>query len=374
MNCICIVHNYTEETFAGMSFHLANYLAKNGFNVLFISHKPQFNNPVKISDYSGFIHVYSWPYGRRPTGLRSFLWFSRLYIKYKPDKVIAHFVGSNIAALVSKILSFWHARTYVYYHTLSTQNIIDSKNGTVKHRLLLLRKKIYYNLFCDNIICPSNLAGKDFNKLFENKKGRLVNSKCRVILNPLVDRYIDGNFPGNENTEKISISYLGRLDPSKGINILISAFIKYQKEKQSKIILHFAGSGFLAEQIMASAKGHPNIIFEGHKKYSEVDEYIKGSDFIIIPSLSDNLPTVGIESLMNGVPLLLSTKTGLAEYLTDGVEGYLFAPSEQEIMNVFERVEKNISSHFNLSNNARKTYCDKFTIDRYCATMSKLLE
>jgi len=105
-----------------------------------------------------------------------------------------------------------------------------------------------------------------------------------------------------------------------------------------------------------------------------VDEYIKGSDFIIIPSLSDNLPTVGIESLMNGVPLLLSTKTGLAEYLTDGVEGYLFAPSEQEIMNVFERVEKNISSHFNLSKNARKTYCDKFTIDRYCATMSKLLE
>jgi len=371
MNCICIVHNYTTETFAGMSFHLANYLAKNGFNVLFVSHHPQFNIPVKISEYPGFLHIYSWPDGRRPTGLKSFLWFSRLYLKYRPNKVIAHFVGSNVAASASKLLSFWRAGTYVYYHTLSTQNIIDSKNSIIKYRLMLLRKKIFYNLFCDNIICPSGLAARDFNKLFENKR---ESSKCRVVLNPLADRHGEGKSSGKENSEEISISYLGRLDPSKGIITLISAFIKHQTEKQTKIKLYFAGSGCMERKILDSAKDCTNIIFEGNKKYSEVDEYIRKSDFMIIPSLSDNLPTVGLECLMNGVPLLLSTETGLAEYLTDGIEGYLFYPSEQGILDVFERVENNFSAHCCLGENAYKTYREKFTLETYCGQMLKILE
>ncbi|NMB64131.1 MAG: glycosyltransferase family 4 protein [Spirochaetes bacterium] len=370
LGCICIVHNYTTETFAGMSFHLAHYLANKGFNVLFISHKPQFNDSIKINEYPGFIHVYSWPYGKRPTGLKSFIWFSKLYLKYKPNKLIAHFIGSNIAAMISKILSFWNTHTYIYYHTLLTQNIIDSKYCIIKQRLLFFRKKLFYKMFCDNIICPSEMAKRDFNKLFENNRKI---SKCKVILNPLIDRYNEEKNYEKKNFEKISISFLGRLDPSKGVTELLYAFIKYYKENQTKITLYLAGSGQLENFVVDLAKKFPNIIFEGHKKYSEVDEFIRKSDFMIIPSLSDNLPTVGLESLMNGVPLLLSTETGLAEYITDGIEGFLFFPSEKGIMEVFKKVENNILSWENLSKNARNTFLDKFTMCKYCNKMLNII-
>lgn len=296
MKTVLIAHNYNKSTFANMSYQLAHHLANKGLRVIFISHKPFFEEIIKLKVGKGAIIVFSWPTKKRPVSIKDFLWFSKIYLKYKPKIVLGHFVGSNISILASKLLSFGKVKTYIYYHALSKQLSIDNSNTVNRKAFLFNRKKVFYKLFCDKIICPSELAKEDLNTHFNLHNGV-------VIPNPMEDRFIETNKRFDKNS--IIISYLGRLDGSKGIIDLVEAFKSYISEnKKTKLVLKIAGSGAKEESLKDKIKDSHNIEFYGSLAYKDVDDYINKSHFMIIPSKYDNLPTVGLESLMNACSLI----------------------------------------------------------------------
>ncbi|WP_431243023.1 glycosyltransferase family 4 protein [Flavobacterium sp. P21] len=170
MKTILIAHNYDENSFAAMSCNLANHLADKGNRVVFISHKPYFNEIQTIKKQKGEIIICSWPTENRPTSLKDVFWYCRLYFKYKPDVVLGHFVGANIAISLSKLLSFNNTKTFNYYHTLTGQISADWRGSRLKSTLLRYRKSIFYRFFCDAIICPSDLAKEDLRINFNLKK------------------------------------------------------------------------------------------------------------------------------------------------------------------------------------------------------------
>lgn len=364
MKTIVIAHNYSEISFAAMSYHFANYLASIGNKVIFISHKPYFEVEKTININSGSLIICSWSTQKRPTGIKDFVWYSKIHIKYKPDIIIGHFVGSNITILTSKILSFGKVKTFEYYHTLTKQLLADKPKVTLKQKLLFLRKKIFYNFFCDVLICPSELAEKDLENFFKSKKGL-------VLLNAMNDRF--------EKKSKISddlivISYLGRLDASKGVLDFIEAFTIYKQEfSNSKIILNIAGSGSQETLIIQKAKNNPAINFLGSLSYDLIDDYLNKSHFVIIPSKFDNLPTVGLEALMNKTPVLISNSTGLSEYLTDDKDSFKFDPNTYAMVSLFKKVENNFQNYEEMSKNARITFLEKFSINNYCESLFKIV-
>ncbi|WP_158727935.1 glycosyltransferase family 4 protein [Flavobacterium sp. I-STPA6A] len=364
MKTIVITHNYSEVSFAAMSYHLANYLAELGHQVVFISHHPYFPEKKIIAKGVGEIVVCSWPTTKRPTSLKDFLWYCKIHLKYKPDVIIGHFVGSNITILGSKVLSLGKTKTFDYYHTLTDQLLTDLKKVTLKQRLLFFRKKVFYSLFCDVVICPSELAKKDLALFHGIRKGT-------VVLNPMVDRFENKkNFPKNI----IIISYLGRLDASKGVIDLIEAYKEYKmKVTNSKVILRIAGTGSQAAKIKELVDNSLGIEYFGGLTYNCIDDYLNESHFTVIPSKFDNLPTVGLESIMNQTPLLISNTTGLADYLTDGKECFKFDSNIASMVALFGRVESNFDLQEQMSRNARITYLDKFSMKMYCDTFSKFL-
>src|SRR5688572_30240573 len=105
MKTILIAHNYTQNSFAFMSYSLAHFLANKGNKVIFISHKPFFQNSFKEDVSNGELLVYSWPTVNRPTTIKDILWFLKIYRKYRPDTIISHFVNVNITVSVSKMIS-----------------------------------------------------------------------------------------------------------------------------------------------------------------------------------------------------------------------------------------------------------------------------
>jgi glycosyltransferase involved in cell wall biosynthesis len=365
MKTIVIAHNYSEISFAAMSYHFAHYFANLGHRVVFISHNPYFSEKQILKINSGEIILCSWSTLKRPTSIRDFIWFSKIYMLYKPQIIIGHFVGSNITVLVSKILSLGKVKTVEYYHTLSDQILLDIKKVTLKHKLLVYRKKLFYKIFCDTLICPSLVAKEDLVDFFSIEKGV-------VLLNPMVDRFKEKiSIP----SDKVVISYLGRLDPSKGVIDLVQAFERYQKNNPaSKIILNIAGSGKQSEEIERMVTNIPSIHFHGRLAYDQIDEYLNNSSFTIIPSKFDNLPTVGIESLMNQTPVLISNTTGLTEYLEDGKDSFKFDSNVDAIEALFSRIESNSTSIEKMSLNARNTFLEKFSIANYCEDLSKIIE
>ena len=364
MKTIVIAHNYSESSFASMSFHLAHHLADSGNRVVFISHHPYFSEKQIRKEGKGEIIICSWPTEKRPTSFKDVFWFVKLYMEYKPDVVIGHFVGSNISVSVSKILSFGKVKTIEYYHTLSTQILEDFGKLSLKQRFFFIRKKIFYKLFCDVIICPSELAKKDLKEFYGIQKGF-------VVLNPMMDRLKGKTIL---SLASIIISYLGRLDASKGVADLIFAFEAYKmKCKDSKIILNMAGAGSQGATIRELVKNNPSIFFFGSLSYDKIDEYLNKSHFVVIPSKFDNLPTVGLESMMNQTPLLISTTTGLAQYLTEGKECFKFDPVVESMIELFEKVEQNFKLQEQMGSNARETFITLFNMKNYCNVFSKIV-
>ncbi|NBU81995.1 MAG: glycosyltransferase, partial [Flavobacteriaceae bacterium] len=243
-----------------------------------------------------------------------------------------------------------------YYHTLSVQILADLKKISLKQKLFFIRKRIFYKLFCDQLVCPSLLAKEDLELFFGIKNSF-------VLLNPMINRF---TVKKTLSTDSITISFLGRFDQSKGVIDLIEAFLKYKdKYPSSKIILKIAGGGRQAAEIEKLAKKSEAIQYIGYLEYDKIDSYLNNANFTIIPSKFDNLPTVGLESLMNQTPLLISNKTGLSHYLVDGKECYKFDPNIESMVDLFEKVEDNIDCYKQMSIEARATFIDKFTIQRY---------
>jgi glycosyltransferase involved in cell wall biosynthesis len=364
MKTILIAHNYSEVSFSAMSYHLAHHLANLGHHVVFVSHQPYFFEKQVIKKGSGKISICSWPTTERPTLIRDFIWYISIYFKYKPNVIIGHFVGSNISLSISKLLSFGKVKTFEYYHTLTDQLLADVKKTSIEQKMLFFRKKIFYNLFCDVIICPSALAKKNLEDFYLINKGF-------VMLNPIKDR-----FKNKMAIDKdiITISYLGRLDPSKGVVDLITAFTVYKnKFRNSKIILNIAGTGNQELEIKEMIKDNLAICYLGGLPYDTIDEYLNKSHFVIIPSKIDNLPTVGLESMMNQTPLLLSNTIGLASYLTEGKECFKFEPNIDSMVLLFDKIEKNFNLYEQMSFDARATFLDKFGMDTYCNSISNLI-
>jgi glycosyltransferase involved in cell wall biosynthesis len=364
MKTIFIAHNYSEISFSAMSYHLAQHLANLGNEVVFISHDPYFAEKVTVKKNQGKIIICSWPTKKRPTSLRDFFWFAKIYLHYKPDIIIGHFVGSNITVSVSKFLSLGKVKTYEYYHTLSAQLMADQKKKSIKQKVLFFRKKIFYKLLCDVIICPSELAKTDLKLFYGLNKGF-------VLLNPMVDRFQNKLI----NTEdSILISYLGRLDQSKGVLDLIEAYLEYKKNvKHSKIILNIAGTGSQEIKIKELVKNNNEIHYFGGLNYDQIDAYLINSHFTIIPSKFDNLPTVGLEAMMNQTPLLISNTTGLTRYLNDGIECFKFDPTVDGMVALFRRVEEEFDGRNQMGNHSRNTFSEKFSMENYCTTFEKMI-
>jgi glycosyltransferase involved in cell wall biosynthesis len=335
-----------------------------GHRVVFISHQPYFLEKQIIIKGKGEIIVCSWPTPKRPTSIKDLFWFAKLFFKYKPDVVIGHFVGSNITIGVSKILSFGKVKTIEYYHTLSTQILADLTQITIKQRLYFIRKKVFYRLFCDVIICPSELAKNDLKLFYGIHKGF-------VVLNPMVDRFQNKTVLSNNS---IVLSYLGRLDYSKGVLDLVIAFETYKKmHKDSKMILNIAGSGSQVAQIIESATSTTDLNYLGGLSYDKIDAYLNESHFVIIPSKFDNLPTVGLEAMMNQTPLLISKATGLTHYLTEGKDCFKFAPDIDSMIELLDKVEHHFERQEQMAIQARATYLNSFSIENYCDTFSKII-
>jgi glycosyltransferase involved in cell wall biosynthesis len=360
-NCILIAHNFTKNSFSAMSYGLAYYFASKGKKVIFISHKPHFEKAIKCKVDGGEIYVYSWPTEERPTKLRDASWFLKIFLKHRPSITLGHFVGVNIVSIVSKLLATKNVKCYAYYHTLSYQMNID--NGINKYKLF--RKKYIYKLFCDIIIPVSKIADQDVRRTYGLRN-------TYVVINPMLDRLSENNVI-NTDQKSIIISYLGRLDLSKGVILLLDAFKQYREENpNTKIKIRIAGGGKLSDKIANDVQDSGNIVFVGSLKYEQVDEYLRSSTFTIIPSLADNLVTVGIESMMNATPILLSRNTGLADYVEDGEQGFLFHPTVDGILQTFRRVEDSFNSIDIMKNNARKKYLELFTMEHYYKKMEKL--
>ena len=115
--------------------------------------------------------------------------------------------------------------------------------------------------------------------------------------------------------------YYGRLSREKGLELLLKT------AENLKVNLKIAGTGPMEEAVLGYAGRNKNIEYMGYKYGRDLDNLIKGSSFVVVPSeCYENNPMTIIESYSYGIPVIGSRLGGIPEILIDNNTGFLFEP------------------------------------------------
>ena len=75
-----------------------------------------------------------------------------------------------------------------------------------------------------------------------------------------------------------------------------------------------------------------NVRFLGDVDHETVASLLRSTSVLILPSFVEGLPTVCLEALASGVPVVASSVGGTSEVVIEGKTGYLRPPDDLESM------------------------------------------
>ena len=334
-------------------FALADLLRENNHEVIPFSMKDNKNYETKYSKY--FIENISYEnMGIKEKAING----AKLIYSFEAKKKVKNIVNDNTPDI---------AHLHIFQHQLSPSILKEiKKNGTyvvnTVHDLKVICPN--YKMLNDGEICEKCKSDKFIN-CFKSKciKGSTVNSMLNTIeaythrilksydyvdkficpsefyMNKFIEfgipkekvvhipNFVDvSKFNPNYEHEDYFV-YFGRLSEEKGINTLIKS-MKYVNK--SKLII--VGTGPIEKELkeFVVKENIKNVEFVGFKTGNELENIIKQSRFIVIPSeWYENAPMSIIEAMAYGKAVLGSNIGGIPEFIEDNHTGMIFNTKDE---------------------------------------------
>lgn len=217
------------------------------------------------------------------------------------------------------------------------------------------------------MLCPSSAAKKDLLQYY-----KVDSSKAIVIANAL-----QGSPFINQGKNNLAIGFIGRLNKSKGVDILINAFIHLQKQIPA-LKLYIVGSGeeqAPLQHIVAAAGLQDNVIFKGSINNELIFDFLASVNFLVVPSRMDNLPTVVLEAFSAATPVIGSNSGGIPDMVQDKHNGLLF--EKENIIDLWEKMKILVvddALRNTMAQNALSTFNNKYSIVNLPQRFEALLE
>lgn len=312
------------------------------------------------------LEIFNFP-SRRPTKLKDFIFLLKLFSKKKPDLIVANFGSVNLMMLTG----FLHGAPVriAWYHTLSSQLELDWKKSRILFHLLRFRKKLFYS-FTTVFIANSKAAALDLSSQYS-----INTDKIKIFPNAVSSKIKQVN--AKQLGETKHLIFIGRIDHSKGVDILIEAF-RMVHQRHSKFKLTIVGSGSFKSELENlvdeyGLNGHCEFL--GSVPNNEVPKYFESAHLALVPSRYEAFGIVAIEALMTGTPVVASRTGGLAEIIRDGIDGFLVEPENpvalaEAILKVFEDESK----YFQMCKNARQRFDENFEVSKVVKNQADWLE
>jgi glycosyltransferase involved in cell wall biosynthesis len=133
---------------------------------------------------------------------------------------------------------------------------------------------------------------------------------------------------------------VARLIPKKGVDLLIEAFALLSRELEN-VRVEIVGDGPLAGELrrLASRRGvQDRVEFRGPLPSDGVDAALLRASLLALPCRvatdgdRDGIPTVLLEAMARGVPVVSTRVSGIPEVVRDNETGLLVAPEDPEAL------------------------------------------
>lgn len=191
------------------------------------------------------------------------------------------------------------------------------------------REKLLSGLECqavkrmDYVFAPSNLMAEKM----EKDSGKNIH----VIETPYVPENIDEDtgILDRKIIKQKYILFFGRLSSDKGIYVIRDILYKVL-DKYRDIVFVFAGSGTInngrkieTELREAAKEFEERVLCLGNLSKSTLLPIIRNAEFIVMPSIRDNLPNTCAEAMAAGKIIIGTDGSSLEQFITDGYNGLL---------------------------------------------------
>lgn len=302
--------------------------------------------------------------------LVSFSVFFKLYkviADFKPDIVHTHLQKADFyGRIVARFL-----KVPVILTTCHSTSIVHLKTGTILRKLYEYIDNITASYTRSRVIAISHSV-----KDWLVKRSSYFNKFTVVIHNGInFDSYV---VPSDDDKNKIRselefkkedliITFVGRVEYSKGIDFLIDNIEDILKENLSYKLL-IVGNGVMFGEMKKKAESlsvKKQIRFLGFRK--DVHSVLSISDIVVVPSRWEGFGNIILEAMYLGKIVYCSNVGGIPEIVRDNYNGFLFEMNNPcDFKSKLLQIIDKMTYLSEISEKAHIFVKEKYSIDRVC--------
>jgi glycosyltransferase involved in cell wall biosynthesis len=250
-------------------------------------------------------------------------------------------------------------------HTLEKVSSVYSETTGLRRLALKMSSSVFASVE-SRLFKNSNLLSAVSKHVFDEL--RVIYKLDRV--GPVIGNGVDEKrFVPLESRQKAKpgyILYVGRMDYRKGLFDLMEC-AKQICEKRPDTHFALVGNGPLTDRLIRFSKQagiERNIVFHGYVSLHRLIELYQNALVVVIPSYYEGLPTVMLEAMACGIPVVATKIPAHTEVISQGTNGLLVAPRSPQDMaeTIFTLLDDDVLRE-KVGEAARKTVETKYTWD-----------
>lgn len=325
------------------TLNLISYLAKKNINSILLGitnseiiKETSLNFefiPVANKKISGYIYLI-------------YLFRASIFLKISTDTVIH---AQRPDYLLPFILLYRRNPKVCTLHGAHVKNVSLKKGLIVSYLYGQIEQFVFHHI--DKVIMISTET-RDYYCIkypFLKEKSLIVPNGVNIeVFGPVINNCIRKEY-GISNKEKVML-YVGRLEKEKRVDCIIKVYEEL-KEVLTDLKLIIVGNGREKKSLQTSVKDKnlTDITFIENLSYEKIPEIMNCADLLIMCSLHEGMPTVVLEALACGLPVVSTDVGDLNSIITDET-GYIFKDTEMKKV-------KDIILNILLNNKISKNSC-----------------
>lgn len=323
-----LLHNQYIFAAIGYGGNAEKTLKERGFEVHIL------NGPFSIKNISNIWYVY------------------RLIKKVKPDVVHTAAAEANFHGVIAAKLA-------------GVKTIIGEEIGIPNHSIIAQKVFSLVYRLADKVIGVSKSVKEHL-----VKTGEIPDEKGVVLYNPVSQPKI---FPRIES-DRFNMVYVGRLEKVKNVELLLRAFSRMEKKNVQLTIVGDGRERHNLEQLASELRITHQVLFTGFSE--EPSQYVCYADLFILPSYSEGFGIAAVEAMFLKVPVLSTNVGGVPEFITDGENGFLFNPKDEDELqfNLVKIIHLDKIALREVGERGYASAIHSFTVERYVKNLEKLYE
>lgn len=208
-------------------------------------------------------------------------------------------------------------------------------------------------------------------------KPKLDKSKIEVIHNGIpYEAYLQEDLSSKEElglpVDKLIISMIGRINPGKGQLFFLEmaqAILRTYPHVHFVLVGDpFPGYESIQEEIQSVISGEElqnSITDLGFRK--DIPKVLAATDIFVLPSiLPDSFPTVILEAMASGLPVVATRSGGAEEMVTEGVTGFLIPIGDiEEGKLAIQKLIESEALRKEMGSNGRKKVLQEYSFEQF---------